>query len=107
MTDDSTLGGYLDRHRRPPAFQGADGQAYSVAIYLDDAPRPDGRFGAALLFVRWDSAGGHPVGHVETEDLALAPSPGEAEAAVRALSLLAVKHHLDAALERQRATPEW
>jgi hypothetical protein len=107
LTDDATLGGYLELHQRPPAFQGSDGQAYSAAIYVDDTPRPDGRFSAALLFVRWGSAGDHPVGHVETEDLALAPTRGEAEAAVRALSLWAVKQHLEAALERRRATPEW
>jgi hypothetical protein len=107
LTDDSTLGGYLELHQRPPAFQGSDGQAYSAAIYVDDAPRPDGRFSAALLFVRWSSTGDHPVGHVETEDLALAPSRGEAEAAVRALSLWAVKQHLEAALERRRTIPEW
>jgi hypothetical protein len=107
VTDDSTLGGYLALHQRAPAFEGSDGQAYSAAVYVDDTPRPDGRFGAALLFVRWGSEGDHPVGHVETEDLALAPSPGEAEAAVRALSLWAVKQHLDAALERHRAVPEW
>jgi hypothetical protein len=107
MTDDATLGGYLDRHHRPPAFEGADGAAYSAAIYVDDEPRPDGRFGASLLFVRWASEGDHPVGHVETEDLAVAPSPGEAEAAVRALSLWAVKQHLETALQRHRAAPQW
>ena len=107
MTDDSTLGGYLDLHHRPPAFEGADGRAYSAAIYVDETPRRDGRFGAALLFVRWGRAGDQPVGHVETEDLALAPSRGEAEAALRALSLWAVKQQLDSALERQRATPGW
>lgn len=107
LRDDSTLGGYLDVHQRPPSFEGSDGAAYSVAINVDDTPRPDGRFGAALLFVRWSGAGDHPVGHVETEDLALAPTAAEAETAVRALSLWAVKQQLEAALERRRGTPEW
>ena len=107
LTDDSTLGGYLDLHQRPPAFEGADGQPYSAAIYVDDTPWSDGRFGASLLFVRWDHGGDHPVGHVESEDLALAPTRGEAEAAVRALSLWDVKQQLDAVLERRRTLPEW
>jgi hypothetical protein len=107
MSDDATLGGYLDLHQRPPAFEGSDGQAYSAAIYVDDTPRADGRFGASLLFVRWDQGGDHPVGHVETDDLALAPTPAEAEAAVRGLSLWDVKQQLDAALERRRDQPEW
>ena len=105
LTDDSTLGGYLELHQRPPAFEGSDGEAYSAAIYVDDTPRPDGRFGASLLFVRWGSDGDHPVGHVESEDLALAPSREAAAAAVRALSLWDVKRQLEAALERRWARP--
>ncbi len=107
MTDDSTLGGYLDVHARPPAFEGADGRAYSVAIYVDDAPGADGRFGAALLFVRWTAEGDHPEGHVESEYLMFGASPAEAEATVRAMSLWEVKAQLDAAIERSRAAPEW
>ena len=107
MMDDATLGGYFDRHTRPPAFEGSDGRAYSVALYVDDDAGPDGRFGAALLFVRWTAAGDHPEGHFETDYLAYAETPGEAEAALRALSLWDVKAHLDAVIERHRAVPEW
>jgi hypothetical protein len=49
VTDDTTLGGYQEVHRRPPAFGGADGQAYSVSPFVDDAPDAAGRYGAALL----------------------------------------------------------
>lgn len=107
MNDDSTLGGYLDLHARPPAFEGQDGRAYSVAIYVDDEPGSDGRYGAALLFVRWTAEGERPEGHVETECLATAVSREEAEAAMRALSLWDVKAQLDAAIERRRELPAW
>jgi hypothetical protein len=107
MTDDSTLGGYLDLHARPPAFEGRDGRAYSVAIYVDDAPGVDGRFGAALLFVRWTAEGDRPEGHVESEYLGFGPTPKEAEATVRKLSLWEVKAQLDQAIERSRTVPEW
>ncbi len=107
MTDDSTLGGYLDIHERPPAFEGRDGKAYSVAIYVDETPGPDGCFGAALLFVRWSADGARPEGHVETEYLAAGATPGEAETSLRALTLWDVKQRLDAAIERLGATPEW
>jgi len=52
-----TLGGYMEKHERAAAFGGSDGQAYSVAIYVEDEPDIRGLHGAALLFVRWSSAG--------------------------------------------------
>jgi len=107
MTDDSTLGGYLDLHTRPPAFEGSDGRAYSVAAYVDDAPGADGRFGAALLFVRWTAEGDRPEGHVESDYLGFGSTPTEAEATLRALSLWEVKAQLDQAIGRSGAVPEW
>lgn len=107
MIDDSTLGGYLDRHERPPAFEGSDGRAYSVALYVDDVPDAAGRFGASLLFVRWTAEGDHPEGHLETDNLAHGATAGEAEVAVRSLSLWEVKAQLEAAIERRRAVPDW
>jgi hypothetical protein len=93
-----TLGGYLAKHARAPAFGGSDGQAYSVAIWVDEEPDPRGRYGAALLFVRWTPAGDRAIGTVETADLAWGRSPEEAEARVKLLSLYDVKAALDAAL---------
>lgn len=95
MSDDSTLGGYFEKHDRPPAFEGSDGRAYSVAVYVDDVPDADGRFGAALLFVQWTVAGDAPSGHLETDYLSQAGTPTEAEAWVRRLSLHDVKAHLE------------
>jgi hypothetical protein len=99
--DDTTLGGYQQVHGRPPAFGAADGQAYSVATLTDDAGEP-GRYGAALLFVRW-SGGERPVGHLETDYLAFGATPEEALAPVLALTLEQVKAHLDDCVARQRA----
>jgi hypothetical protein len=101
VTDDTTLGGYRRVHQRPPAFGGADGQAYSVSAWVDDVPDAAGRFGAALLFVRW-SGGERPVGHVETDYLAFGPTPNEALAPVLALTLREVKDHLDRCVARER-----
>jgi hypothetical protein len=100
-----TLGGYMRKHERAAAFGGSDGQAYSVAVYLDEQPDGRGLYGASLLFVRWSPGGERPVGHVETEALAWGPSPEEASARIEALSLYDVKTALDEAIAR--APAEW
>ena len=86
-------------HERAPAFGGADGRAYSVATFVDDAPNATGLYGAALLFVRWSEGGDRPVGHLETEYLAWGKTPAEALAPVLALTLQAVKQHLDGCIQ--------
>lgn len=91
-------------HERAPAFTGSDGLAYSVGTFVDEAPDPQGRYGAALLFVRWSDAGDRPVGHVETDYLAWGATPAEALAPLLALSLEAVKQQLDACIARQELT---
>ncbi|PYO41970.1 MAG: hypothetical protein DMD33_11955 [Gemmatimonadetes bacterium] len=88
-------------HERAPAFTGSDGQAYSVGTFVDEAPDPQGRYGAALLFVRWSDAGDRPVGHVETDYLSWGATPAEALAPLLTLTLEAVKRHLDGCIERQ------
>ena len=98
MNDDSTLGGYLKMHERPPSFEGADGRAYSADVFVDDAPGDDGRFGAAIMFVRWSEAGDHAVGHLETPYLAFSTAPAEATALIRRLTLHEVKRYLDEAI---------
>ena len=107
MTDETTLGGYLAKHQRPPAFGGPDGRAYSVAVMLSDEPDAGGRFGAALLFVRWSEAGDAPDGHVETDYVAFGASRDEAERTAHALSLHDVKQHLDRAVEARQREPDW
>lgn len=66
---------------------------------MDDAPDAAGRYGAALLFVRWGE-GEHPVGHFETEYLAFGRTPEEALAPLFALPLRQVKEHLDRCVKR-------
>ena len=102
---EATLGGYMAQHGRAAAFGGSDGHAYSVGLYVDDEPDQRGRFGAALLFVRWDAAGAAPVGHVETEFLAWGRTAEEAEERLKALSLYDVKAALDQAIAEQPG--EW
>lgn len=107
MTDDLTYGGYLARHQRPPAFGGSDGKAYSAATLVDDRPDADGRFGAALLFVRWSDAGDAPAGHVETEFLVFGSTPAEAERRLHELSLHELKAQLDRAIAARAGAPDW
>ncbi|HEY7634450.1 MAG TPA: hypothetical protein VH763_02810 [Gemmatimonadales bacterium] len=100
-----TLGGYMQKHERAAAFGGSDGQAYSVAIYVEDDPDPRGFFGASLLFVRWSPGGERPVGHVETEPLAWGRTAEEASDRLKNLSLYDVKAALDEAIAH--APGEW
>jgi hypothetical protein len=87
-------------HERAPAFTGSDGQAYSVGAFVDDAPDAAGRYGAALLFVRWSAAGDRPVGHLETDYLSWGGTTSQALASLLALSLADVKEHLDRCIAR-------
>jgi hypothetical protein len=87
-------------HERAPAFSARDGEAYSVATFVDDTPDARGLYGAALLFVRWSPAGDRPVGHVETDYLAWGRTPAAALAPVLALSLQEIKAHLDGCVDR-------
>src|SRR5436309_12429783 len=107
MTEDSTLGGYFRVHERPPAFEGADGAAYSVAVYVEDHPGPDGLFGGGLLFVRWSPSGEAPAGHLETDYFAFGRTTAEVDERVRSLTLHDVKNHLDRLIARAQGQPPW
>jgi hypothetical protein len=102
IVDEGTLAGYVTVHGRPPAFEGADGRAYSVGVFSDDDPGPDGRYGASLIFIRW-SASREPDGHLETEYLARAVDPTVAEAEVGRMALEQIKAALDALIAGQPA----
>lgn len=107
MIDDSTYGGYVARHERPPAFAGSDGQAYSVALLVDDEPDADGRYGGAFLFVRWAEGGDLPAGHVETEYFVFGRTRDDAERRLAAVSLLEVKAQLDRAIAARKGSADW
>jgi hypothetical protein len=95
----------MAKHERAAAFGGSDGQAYSVAIYVESEADVRGLFGASLLFVRWSPAGDRPTGHVETDVLAWGRNQQEATERLGALSLYDVKSALDEAIAR--APGEW
>jgi len=97
-----TLGGYFSAHERAPAFGGSDGAAYSVAMWIDDEPDARGRYGGALLFIRWTPSGDTTAGHLESEYLAWGRTPDEARDRLGALSLYDVKAHLDQLIARGR-----
>jgi hypothetical protein len=90
----------MRKHERAAAFSGSDGQAYSVAIYIEDEPDLRGLFGAALLFVRWSPSGDRPVGHLESETLVWGKTPEEAASRLESLSLYDVKSALDDAIAK-------
>ena len=96
----------MPKHDRAAAFGGNDGQPYSVAIWVDEEPDERGRYGAALVFVRWSPAG-RPA-HRATSRPTTWPGAAfraEAEARVKALSLFDVKAALDEAIAARPA--EW
>ncbi len=91
-------------HQRPPAFGGSDGQAYTVATLVDEelSEGGQGRFGAALLFVRWSEAGENAVGHLESGYVGTAPTPEAALELLRTLTLRQVQDHLEACIHAAR-----
>ena len=68
---------------------------------MDEEADPEGRFGGALLFVRWDEAGAAPAGHVETPPLVHAQTKADVEERLGALSLFDVKAALDEAIRNR------
>ena len=100
---DVTLGGYIEEHSRVPAFEGSDGQPYTVDIDVEEA---DGRFACFLIFIRWAATGAGIMDHVESGDIAHGATEAEARNAALELSLYEVKSELDAAIERRRDARE-
>jgi hypothetical protein len=107
VTPDASLGGYFEKHSRPPAFQGSDGASYSVDVYIEEDQRAEAKYSAALIFVRWSADGAQPVGHLETEYLVRSDRRADAKAALYALSLHDVKEHLERLIERKQEIPDW
>lgn len=107
MTSDETLGGYVATHHCPPAFLGSDALSYSAELYVDSECQEDGRFGAAVLFIRWSTCGSHPDGHLETGYLAYGSTAEEAKTGVERLSLAELKKHLDRLVVESKERPAW
>lgn len=99
---DLTLGGYLREHGRPPAFEGSDGEPYSVDVAVDETGDPDFPFVAFFLFIRWAATGQGIMSHIESDDVARGRTEAEARDAALELSLYEIKAELDAAIARRR-----
>ena len=102
---DLTLGGYIEKHSRVPAFEGADGQPYTVDVDVERVEEGD-EYVAFLVFVRWAATGAGIMDHVESGDVAQAATEAEARRAAMELSLFEVKAELDRAIERRREALE-
>lgn len=102
---DATLAGYRREHERPPAFEGADGHAYTVEVDVEetgDAARP---FASFFVFPRWAATGAGIMGHVESGDIATARTAADARRAAEEWTLFEIREELDAAIRRQEADP--
>jgi hypothetical protein len=99
LAPDLTLGGYIELHNRVPAFEGIDGQPYTVDVDLEAAA--DGGYAAFLIFVRWAATGAGIMDHVESRDVAMGATEEDARRAALELSLYEVKAELDAAIQRK------
>lgn len=64
--DDRTLGGYLEVHSRPPAFEACDGQPYTVSIETERTGDLKAPVAGYLVFPKWAETGLGIVGHVES-----------------------------------------
>lgn len=104
---DVTLGGYTAVHGRAAAFQGCDGEPYTVAVETEETGDPAAPWVAYLVFVRWAQTGTAIMGHTETGDLASADTEAAARTALEALPLDEVRRVLDETiLRRQRDAVE-
>ena len=103
---DLTLGGYIAEHDRPPAFEGSDGQPYTVAGEVEETEDPDRPYAAFFLFLRWAATGAGIMEHFESGDVAYGATEREAHLAALELTLYEIKAELDAAIARRRAEME-
>jgi hypothetical protein len=90
---DATLGGYLRQHERPPAFEGRDGESYTVELMTDPPESGEGAWRAYLFFLRW--RGKEPVGHLESDYVSEGDSEEAAREAAEQMSLHDIKVTLD------------
>lgn len=102
---DATLGGYLKRHDRPPAFEGADGQPYTVSIEIEKTPNLRAPWIGFLVFPKWAETGLGIIGHVETPTLFEGRRRDDVRAKAEELTLAEVKGLLDEAI-RMSGAPE-
>ena len=98
---DDTLGGYLAQHNRPPAFEGSDGNPYTVSPEVEKTPNLPAPYAGFLVFPRWAQTGAGIMGHLETPILLEEASKEDAQRKLGALSLQRVKTLLEEAILRK------
>jgi hypothetical protein len=103
-TEDSTLGGYIRVHSRPPAFEGEDGQPYTVSIEVERTANLRTPWAAYLVFPKWAETGLGVVGHVETPLLWEGRDEQEVVRLAGETPLSRVKALLDEAIRARRNT---
>jgi hypothetical protein len=101
--EDGTLGGYMRVHTRPPAFEGEDGQPYTVSVEVEKTANLRTPWGAYLIFPKWAETGLGVVGHVETPLLWQGRDEQEVVRLAGETPLGRVKELLDEAIRRKRA----
>lgn len=99
---DLTLAGYIERHNRVPAFEGPDGQPYTVDIDVEESGDAEQPWVAFLVFLRWAETGAGIMDHVESGDVARGSTSEEARRNALELSLYEVRAELDAAIQRRQ-----
>lgn len=104
--DERTVGGYRAVHGRPPAFEGADGVAYSVEVETDETGDPAAPAGAYLLFVRWSAGEPRVTGHLETDFLVRADTLEAARDRLGAMPLADARTLLDTLIRERAPRPE-
>jgi hypothetical protein len=106
QTADGTLGGYLEVHNRPPAFEGVDGHPYTVSVEVEKTANLRAPFVAFLVFPRWAATGLGVIGHVETPVLWEGTAAEQVVALAGETPLLRVKQLLDDAIRRRAEEAE-
>ena len=101
--DDHTLAGYFMVHTRPPAFEAADGQPYTVSIETERTGDLRAPVAGYLVFPRWAATGLGIVGHVESPLLWRGGSRREVVEKAGALTLGEVQRLLNEAVARAAA----
>jgi hypothetical protein len=100
-TEDATLGGYFRLHERPPAFEGSDGQPYTVSVEVERTADLRSPWQGFLVFPRWAETGLGIVGHVETPTLWSGRSREEVTESAGETPLIRVQELLEEALRRE------
>ena len=100
-SEDSTLGGYLRMHDRPPAFEGPDGHPYTVSIEVERTGDLVSPHHGYLVFPKWALTGVGIVGHLESPTLIRSRRAAEARKYLEGLELGAVRAILEGALSER------